>query len=180
MPLKTACGWAVDPGRLSADDLIRPRIRFVSGVTGESSAEKDLNSAEYWQYIKNNEVDWKKGIKYLTSQDYRMMLGINLEDGPVDEIIKSLPQAEIQHRTLPLQKDFRIQFMQAMAWIYCLGTEVNWENVYQKESMKKLILPTYPFLRKRLWIEKMPFASSCRTVNSAPEKDTGIGGMCAR
>jgi acyl transferase domain-containing protein/surfactin synthase thioesterase subunit len=180
MPHAAACGRVVDPGRQYADDLGCPRIRFVSGATGESLAKKDISSTEYWQYTKDNETDWKKAISYLNRQGYRIMLGINLEDGSVDKIIKGLPQDEIQFRTLPLHKDIRLQLIQALAWIYCLGADVNWDNVYQKESMKKLILPTYPFQRNSFWIKKLPFASSYTTVSSAQEKDTVISGISPR
>lgn len=40
-----------------------------------------------------------------------------------------------------------------LATFYCLGADLNWDEIYPKEQFKKVILPTYPFQRKPYWFE---------------------------
>lgn len=42
---------------------------------------------------------------------------------------------------------------QKVAQIYVKGADLNWEDLYLDQKRQRLHLPTYPFLRKRHWLE---------------------------
>jgi len=49
-------------------------------------------------------------------------------------------------------KDFEASLM-ALAQLFCLGVEVDWERVYEGVATRRVVLPTYPFERQRCWVE---------------------------
>jgi acyl transferase domain-containing protein/surfactin synthase thioesterase subunit len=175
MSLKTACGLVAGTDSLSAKDLRRPHIRFVSGVTGGPVSNREIVSVRYWNGTNNVDVDWKKGLAYLNSKEYRIWLGINLNDRFVAEIKSDLPQEENYYFPLPLHENLRKRLMQTLAQIYCLGAKVNWDVFYSEKALQKEVLPTYPFERKRFWIEKLPFKSDAAIVNSKRKKEAPTG-----
>lgn len=45
------------------------------------------------------------------------------------------------------------QLLQSLAQLYVQGVAVDWRGVYPKTAYQKVVLPTYPFQRKRYWID---------------------------
>lgn len=41
----------------------------------------------------------------------------------------------------------------AMAYLYCLGVEIDWDAVYAGTAARRVSLPTYAFARESIWVE---------------------------
>ncbi len=60
------------------------------------------------------------------------------ESGPDTVPVKAGPKAEV------------------VAGLYARGVEVNWADFHAADSARRVALPTYPFERRRFWIETQP------------------------
>ncbi|MFR9749864.1 SDR family NAD(P)-dependent oxidoreductase [Nocardia sp. 004] len=62
-----------------------------------------------------------------------------------------------------------------LAHQYVRGVEIDWTQVYSSRPRRHLDLPTYPFQRKRHWVELMPRTSGAvvHTLRLAPEMFRG-------
>ncbi len=73
-----------------------------------------------------------------------------------------LPEGEWPHaaqtKTLPLTGEAdavsgREIILRTLGWLWLAGVEIDWKKLYAKERRRRLRLPTYPFERRRYWIE---------------------------
>ena len=44
--------------------------------------------------------------------------------------------------------------LETLAALYVAGLDVNWEVFYEHAGRRRMVLPTYPFERKRFWIDR--------------------------
>jgi acyl transferase domain-containing protein/acyl-CoA synthetase (AMP-forming)/AMP-acid ligase II/acyl carrier protein len=46
------------------------------------------------------------------------------------------------------------QVLEALSTLYAAGLDVSWEGFYEQAGRRRMVLPTYPFERKRFWIDR--------------------------
>ena len=130
-----------------------PKMMVISNVSGQP-ADQTIASAEYWAKHIRQPVRFADSMDYLYNQGFRWFL----EVGPQPVLIgmgkqcitdpscvwlSSLRQAAPDWQTL----------LNALAQLYVSGFPVNWEGVYKGCPHRLLSLPTYPFQRRRFWID---------------------------
>ncbi|XET09652.1 amino acid adenylation domain-containing protein [Paenibacillus chitinolyticus] len=87
--------------------------------------------------------------------------------------IGKIDSAQVQEYTHPGNlADLGAEAVQELARQYVQGASVDWKALYAKGSFRKVSLPTYPFQRKRCWID-VPVkagqaASAAQSLHSAP------------
>lgn len=158
-PVAAALTEKVRPMRLSA-----PQIPYVSNVTGTWITSADATDPSYWARHLCQPVRFAEGLRELCSKSLPIlvetgpgqMLGSIAEQylagmGARDRLIlPSLPHASDR-------KPDRAFLLQSLAQIWLTGIEPDWTAVHQGERRGRLPLPTYPFERKRYWLEaRMP------------------------
>ena len=143
--------------------LNAPAIPFVSNVTGTWISEADAKDPAYWGRHLRQPVRFADGLGTLLN-DQRCAL---LEVGPSQTLSGLARQHPLcsQERTVvatlgrPQQKASDLATTLAAAgrlWVH--GMAVNWNEFYKTEHRRRVLLPTYPFERKRYWIEPKAFA----------------------
>jgi len=144
-----------------------PKMMVISNVSGQP-ADQTIASAEYWAKHIRQPVRFADSMDYLYNQGFRWFL----EVGPQPVLIgmgkqcitdpscvwlSSLRQAAPDWQTL----------LNALAQLYVSGFPVNWEGVYKGCPHRLLSLPTYPFQRRRFWIDPIdiPAGASSHVPN---------------
>jgi acyl transferase domain-containing protein/glutamate-1-semialdehyde aminotransferase/thioesterase domain-containing protein len=135
-----------------------PKLPWVSTCTGRWMTAEDLADGEYWARQIRQPVRFGEALESVI-KDPRNVL---LEVGPG----QSLSQVARQHPQKPA--DLKVAsslgpsgerggdlaaLLGALGRLWITGARVDWEGFWEKEERLRVPLPTYPFERKRYWIE---------------------------
>jgi amino acid adenylation domain-containing protein len=139
-------------------DLHPPQLRFVSNLTGTWITPEQAMSPQYWTDHLRNTVRFASGIDELMKDPSVVFI----ETGPgraLSVFVKNHPAANLGRTILTTirhpqdQQDDDIFFFASIAKLWLNGVKIGWDGFYEKEERKRIPLPTYPFERKRYWIE---------------------------
>ncbi len=146
-----------------------PRYRFVSASSGRPVKKKELTASSFWQKQPVSPIEFEKGMASLYELGCRIFIEIGSESDLLKKAEKCLPESGDQNLYLPSLRSGRLweTLLQSLGRLYCAGVDIQWENLDQDENRQKVILPTYPFERKRYWIPVLPFSSGQANTNSA-------------
>src|SRR5262245_11153306 len=131
-----------------------PKLPLLSNLTGElMSAAPDK---AYWRRNLREGVRFGDGMIALAQLECRTFLEI----GP-HPVLLPMAQACLQAQgksatwiaTLNREKSNAESMTEMLAALYLAGHTVNWTAVHADASWRRVPLPTYPFQRKRHWIE---------------------------
>ena len=143
--------------KLKDISLRPPALSYVSNLTGSWIERGQVVKDTYWADHLRNTVRFSEGIAELLQGTYTTFLEIgpgqtlsslvkrNMGKGANRVVLASMPhreaktsEAEFLHRTL------------ARLWLQ--GARLNWSD-YGAKKRRRVSLPTYPFERKRYWID---------------------------
>ncbi|WP_276750643.1 type I polyketide synthase [Chlorogloeopsis fritschii] len=145
-----------------------PQIPLVSNLTGRFLERTQAIDASYWRNHIRKPVLFASGIQSLASQGFRVFL----EVGP-HPILNNMARQIIPGDTavwlhsLERGKSDWQTILNSLARLYTLGTPVDWEGFDKDYIRQRIALPTYPFNRKRYWLNT---EDSDRSMSSAPKK----------
>ncbi len=131
-----------------------PDIALISNLTGQKLKPGEIPDANYWRRHMREPVQFAAGINAIAQQDYEIFL----ELGPSTTLLgmgkRCLPkQMGIWLPSLqPGQEDWRI-ILNSLAVLETQGVNVNWSGFDRDYQRRRVVLPTYPFERKRYWFE---------------------------
>src|SRR5260370_12123346 len=138
--------------------LSPPELPYLSNVTGTSISAEQATRADYWAEHIRCTVRFTEGIETLL----QLPDCILLEVGPgrtLCSLTKQHKNRPSNHLILPslrdpAEKDSDEHFLlKALGKLWLEGIEINWPAFYTHERRQRIPLPTYPFERKRHWIE---------------------------
>lgn len=139
-------------------ELHEPAIPFVSNVTGTWATSEDVMTASYWTNHLRGTVRFHEGLSQLLSDEVRALI----EVGPgnsLTALAKRHENKESQHDVLNMvrhtreQADDHAYFLKRIGELWAGGYEVKAQQHPTQEERQLVTLPTYPFERKRYWIE---------------------------
>ncbi len=138
--------------------LSAPRIPYVSGVTGTWITEAEATDATYWSRHFREPVQFSAGVKLLRENANAVLL----EVGP-GNVLTALAR---QHSGFAAEQvivpsladgysgeNDSLALMNALGALWVAGVQPNWAALYPGVQRQRVSLPTYPFERKRYWIE---------------------------
>lgn len=131
-----------------------PQIKLVSNLTGEV-ASKEIANGEYWCRHILNAVQFNTSMETLEQQGYEVFVEI----GPKPTLLgmgrQCLPK-EGRQLWLPSLRPGKADWqsmLESLAQLYLRGVSVDWRGFDGSYKRRRLVLPTYPFLRQRYWTE---------------------------
>ena len=134
-----------------------PQIPYISGVTGKWISEKETTDPTYWASHFRQAVQFSAGITELRKSPNNILL----EVGP-GNVLSTLARQHSGSSDQPiissLSDDFsgegdELSLMSALGSLWVAGAQPIWKALYGKERRLRVSLPTYPFERKRYWLE---------------------------
>jgi amino acid adenylation domain-containing protein len=146
--------------RLSKMRLAPPALPYISCVTGTWIKESEATSAKYWAQHARETVRFADGIRTLTAMESAPVL---LEVGP-GNVLSTLAFQTLQGAGHPVvtslqdsarESSDRACMLEALGRLWTHGAEPNWSALHP-QSVRRVPLPTYPFERKRFWIDAPP------------------------
>lgn len=147
-----------------------PEIPFISVKTGDWITDDQATDPQYWADQLRNTVRFSDGIQQLQSSgDY-----LFLEIGPGNTLTNATLQQNRGDKatpaiaSLPHAKQTRSALetvLEALGRLWVSGIVPDWNGFYQQQNLRRVPLPTYPFDRKRHWID--PLQSDSTTLPAA-------------
>jgi acyl transferase domain-containing protein len=130
-----------------------PHLNIISNITGETVAE-EMSNPDYWCLHIQKPVKFAAGLQRLDHKSYEIFIEI----GPKPTLLEMGRQCLPEEDRLwlpslcPEQEDWQ-QILCSLGELYVRGVSVNWYSFDQDYSRHRLQLPTYPFQRRRYWVE---------------------------
>ena len=139
--------------------LAAPTIPYISNVTGTWITDAQATNVDYWTNQLRTTVQFSAGMQELFKDQNRIMLEI----GPGQTLCRfarlQLSQAEsriilssLRRAEEPQQSDVAF-LLKTIGKLWVAGADVDWQGFYSSEKRHRLSLPTYPFERRRHWID---------------------------
>lgn len=137
--------------------LGEPRIPFISNVTG-NWVTGEVTDPDYWTRHLRQTVRFGEGVgRLLEEPDYLL-----LEVGPgqnLSTLAKLQTNAERAQMVIAsIRHPYEVQddvafLLTALGRLWLAGVRIEWAAFYANERRRRVPLPTYPFERRRYWIE---------------------------
>ena len=135
-----------------------PAIPILSNVSGVWLDPTSVTSADYWVRQIRETVLFGQEISELLSLSSRVLL----EVGP-SQALTAIARRQLQPQSAPrvfptapharsTVRDER-QIQETLGNLWELGVGVDWQRYHAHENRRRISLPTYPFQRRRHWIE---------------------------
>ena len=134
-----------------------PQIPFVSNLTGQWITNAQATDPHYWARHLRESVRFADGVGELLRTDPGSVF---LEVGPgqtLAPLVRQHPVAgtggAVVLSTLLEGRDHRESALTALGRLWLEGVNVDWAAFQAGRPHRRVVLPTYPFERKRYWIE---------------------------
>lgn len=137
--------------------LQAPRIPYISNLTGDWITAAEATDPDYWARHLRQPVRFAAGIERLFATESPVLLEIGpgrtlsglaaqTLAGRAPLSLPSLPQAKENREALGF-------LFHSLAELWAAGCTVDWAAFHRHERRLRVPLPTYPFQRRRYWIE---------------------------
>jgi amino acid adenylation domain-containing protein len=150
-----------------------PRIPIISTMTGERLRDEEATSPDYWTKQLRNPVRFAEAASSAADDPARIFL----EVGPGVALITSVakltaaahrPRKLIEtlgHPKADIPASDALLTSLANLWIH--GTDIDWGVLHGAGERKLVRLPTYPYRRRKHWIEPPRPVASSRSAGMA-------------
>jgi malonyl CoA-acyl carrier protein transacylase len=141
----------------------KPRINVISNITGKIAVE-EISNADYWVKHIRKPVRFAQSIQELFRKGYNTFVEIGPK--PILCGMGNLCIPESAGAWLPVMRpgqDWEY-LLKTVAELYVRGAPVNWEDFDSDYHRRKVILPTYPFQRKRYWLKTKSYENKLDRV----------------
>ena len=146
---------AIEPFRqlLKKTPLGAPKVRYVSNVTGKWITDSEGTSPDYWAGHLRQCVRFADGVTELVKDPESVLLEVgpgqtlatlarqHPDRSSGQPVLSSLPSKDEEFRGL----------LETLGRLWIMGVNVDWNGLHSGERRRRVILPTYPFERKRYW-----------------------------
>jgi amino acid adenylation domain-containing protein len=155
--------------------LNAPTIRYVSGVTGTWITVEEATDPRYWR------SHCRKPVRFSDAAGLLLDLpgAVLLEVGP-GQTLTTLALQQRGGRATPIDASMPERdagavgsgtMMDALGRLWAAGVEPEWKQLRSQEIRRRVSLPTYPFERKKHWIEPpalaVPFFPPMQSAQAA-------------
>ena len=145
---------------VSKVDLQAPTTPYVSNVTGRWITEAEATDPSYYAVHLRQAVRFADGVAKLFEEPNRLFV----EVGPgntLTTLSRRHPDKGEDHRLVssirhPKAKvaDDLAFALDAVGQVWMAGAALDWKAFYGDEDRRRVPLPTYPFERRRYWIQR--------------------------
>ena len=150
----------------------KPKIPFVSNLTGTWIMESEAMDPAYWVRHLRNTVRFDQGARTLLASGSRALL----EVGPGRTLASLCRQqpgkvavvtTALRH---PNEAASDVAFLKAaVGRLWVAGIEIDSTRFFAPDSQRRVSLPTYPFERQRYWIDKGVQAAPSNSLTRRPD-----------
>ena len=145
--------------------LHAPTLPYVSNLSGRFIRAEEAMDAAYWVRHLRETVRFEAGLESLLSQDATLKgKKLLLEVGPgrvLSRLVKHHARAQgevvvsLLGRAAGDANDARA-LHKALGQLWSAGAQIDWSAYHAGQVRQRVPLPTYPFERKRYWVDLDP------------------------
>ena len=149
-----------------------PRVGIISNLTGQPVDPAVIGRAGYWRSHLREPVQFGAGIQALYEHGHRIFLEI----GPAPTLV-GMGRACLSDQSvewlpsLRRERDDWATILDSLAVLYVKGVAVDWSGFDREYGRRKVALPTYPFERRRFWIEAEVKRREASPAGALPRRD---------
>ena len=150
----------------------KPKIPFVSNLTGTWITESEAMDPAYWVRHLRNTVRFDQGARTLLATGSRALL----EVGPgrtLASLCRQQPKKAAVVATAlrhPNEAASDVAFLkEGVGRLWVAGIEIDPTRFFGPDSQRRVSLPTYPFERQRYWIDKGVKAAPSNSLTRRPD-----------
>jgi acyl transferase domain-containing protein/acyl carrier protein len=138
--------------------LKQPRLPYISNVTGKWITVEQAVDPAYWANHLRQTIRFADGLTLLLNEPDTIFI----EVGPgrsLSTFVKKHPGKKTGQKNVNLVKHPKEEqpdqhyLLNNIAQLWLNGQEIDWAAFYRDEKRQRVPLPTYPFERKRYWLE---------------------------
>ena len=137
----------------------RPRIPFISNVTGTWIEPDEAANPDYWVDHLRRPVRFADSVTELCKDRNRIFLEAGFGRTLCGLVKQQLPEDWTNATVVASANMF-----ETLGELWVAGARVDWAGFYRHEQRMRVPLPTYPFERKRHWLE--PSDNPVRIIGS--------------
>ncbi len=142
-----------------------PKLPFISNVSGTWITAEEATDPRYWVRQIRVAVRFGPGLAELLRADDHVLL----EVGPgraLGSLARRQAGAErVVLASLPHPSEERAEsaaVLTALGRLWLAGVPIEWARLHAGAARRRVLLPTYPFERRRYWIEHQPASLPAR------------------
>jgi acyl transferase domain-containing protein/aryl carrier-like protein len=156
-----------------------PQSPYISNLTGTWITATEATDPHYWARHLRHTVRFDAGVRELFKIQNAVLLEVgpgqtlttltqnHLEKPAEQRVVSSLPRAQASGSDLRSMLD-------AAGALWLAGRQLDWAAFSSGRRQRRIPLPTYPFERKRYWIEPNSAAVSVESYQSRLHKRADI------
>ena len=132
-----------------------PQIPILSTKSGETLSAEEATDPAYWVAQVREPVRFAPAIDTALTQGAETFLELG-PDGVLCAMAASCLPPDSKAIAAPLLRDGRPEpeaALAALAKAHANGAELDWHAFFKGSGARAVPLPTYPFQRKRFWLE---------------------------
>ncbi len=155
--------------------LSPPRIPCLSNVTGTWLRPEEATDPGYWARHLCGTVRFAEALEELWRQPSRVLLEVGPGQG-LSALALQHPAARGERVAVPAlphaeeRRPDAAFVAEALGRLWLAGVEIDWSGVHAGARRRRLPLPTYPFERRRFWVErKLPWLAAAGPDDRLPE-----------
>ena len=138
-------------------ELRPPRIPILSNSSGTWLSDRQAVDPGYWSEQLRRPVLFAAGVSELLSDPRRVFLEVGPGRG-LSTLVRHHPDAEgrqvVSSMRHPRDKRSDTEvLLEALGRLWLTGVTPDWQGFHGDNRRRRLPLPTYPFERRRFWIE---------------------------
>ena len=131
-----------------------PQIKLVSNLTGKFLQSGEMTDARYWRNHLRGAVQFSSSMETLAEAGYNIFIEVGPHPVLLGMGIRCLSDDKgVWLPSLRKGKDDWQQILASLASLYENGININWTGFDKPYSRRRVNLPTYPFQRKRYWVD---------------------------
>ena len=152
-----------------------PSIPYVSSLTGTWVSQEELANPQYWLNHLRRTVRFGDAVRAVANGSETILL----ELGPSETLVQMMRQttgvgsgAPLIFASLAAAKDGIAEdkaMLTALGRLWAAGVLPDWRKFHAGSRRKRILLPTYPFDRKRFWVEPSTTSAALKSPDSFPQ-----------
>lgn len=145
--------------------LNAPRMRYLSNLTGNWITSEQATDPGYWGKQLRGTVQFAEGIRNLCDGGERLVLEVGPGHTNITAVRQTMAKAELPAMLTSLsdshsgESDLK-HVLTSLGQLWLRGATVDWNAFASGEKRKRIPLPTYPFERRRFWVDAPAFRHS--------------------
>ena len=164
---------------ISGIEFKAPQIKMLSNVTGDFIKDADI-TGDYWVDHILSGVNFAGCVKSIEKSGCTIYHEIGPDGTLIAVASQSIKDTKAQLiASLAPNKSGWESLLTALGHLYTQGVDIDWAGYDKPYNRQKVLLPTYPFQRRRYWIEQSDVKKNLGLVTRSKGNKVLLSGLKA-